>query len=722
VPQRSTKPTCQDWLADATIPARNSASPLSHLDMQLPTTRLQEWAEPGPSTPPKPTVTPTENWDDDFEDKTDSPARHPYSRPRHRSPKFPDIPEPENWDDDLENNRFVSPKKYQSWDSSDEEDPTDFVDQEEDKTVTARSRKVALNSSPPPPLPALPLQSLPVGGAFPRSPTTSIFSLPSPRNSATYSSVAHLPLRSGSASALAVLPPNSPPQRPRRRLRKKSRPPDNNVFELLDRRQHSAPLPSPPQSSSPNLEAIDLPASDSSNPSRTSILSRIGSVTRWGVRKRHTSRSTADPVESIDGRDATPRPAAASQAPSPTRTPSWFFRSSDTSDSIPGSPLGSAALKLKHERSFGHLSACPAVDSPTKKGRTRAAIFGERSHDSGSTSTVEGSQPSSPHRPRRPTSMQVPTMTPPHFPRHASYGAPSMSRSPSHTSIEDISRKGESKGKEIDGHRSFMSGMRRISLVSRKRHKRTKSTGTVDEPPLPSIPQILPSTSSLSPTHSSHLLPPIELQPPSPPRAEQDPDEPRKSMASERSFASTSESLAAGAESLLLQPAMDIKSSSLQSPPSIIARPLPTKNSGSPQAASLGRSTQPPPTGTVTGIVPRRNSLGDLKIPTRISQAQVGLKRDLGMVREFAAEVESKYRKVDLDVSSVAEMEWICRTQGTPNYLSISRSGGSNRSRAYTYAASIPRHIPNVFQLTSSPLPRAVQHQSEPFSRTRRSP
>jgi hypothetical protein len=646
VPQWSTKSTCQDWPADATtIPARNSTSPLSHLDMQLPTTRLQEWAEPGPSTPPKPTATPTENWDDDFEDKTDSPARHPHSRPHHRSPKFPDIPEPENWDDDLESNRFISPKKCQSWDSSDEEDPTDFVDQEEDKTVTARSRKVALiNSSPPPPLPALPLQSVPVGGAFPRSPTTSIFSLPSPRNSATYSSVAHLPLRSGSASALAVLPTNSPPQRPRRRLRKKSRPPDNNLFELLDRRQHSAPLPSPPQSSSPNLEPIDLPVSDSSNPSRTSILSRIGSVTRWGARKRRTSPSTADPVESIDGRDATPRPAATSQAPSPTRTPSWFFRSSD---SIPGSPLGSATLELKHERSFRHLRAYPTVDSPTKQGRTHAAMLGERSHDSGSTSTLEGSQPSSPRRPRRPTSMQVPTTTQPHFPRHASYGAPSMSRSPSHTSIGDISRKGESKGKEIDGHRSFMSSVRRISLVSRKRHKRTKSTGTVDEPPLPSIPQILPSAFSLSPTPSSHLLPPIELQPPSPPRAEQDPDEPRKSIASERSLASTSESLAAGAESLLLQPAMDIKSSSLQSPPSVIARSLPTKN-GSPQAASLGRSTQPPPAGTVTGIVPRRNSLGDLKIPTRISQAQVGLKRDLGMVREFAAEVESEYRKIAL--------------------------------------------------------------------------
>ena len=44
----------------------------------------------------------------------------------------------------------------------------------------------------------------------------------------------------------------------------------------------------------------------------------------------------------------------------------------------------------------------------------------------------------------------------------------------------------------------------------------------------------------------------------------------------------------------------------------------------------------------VVAAVPRRNSLGDLKIPARISQAQVGLRRDLGMVREFAIGVGRK--------------------------------------------------------------------------------
>lgn len=39
----------------------------------------------------------------------------------------------------------------------------------------------------------------------------------------------------------------------------------------------------------------------------------------------------------------------------------------------------------------------------------------------------------------------------------------------------------------------------------------------------------------------------------------------------------------------------------------------------------------------------KREELGDLNIPERITQAQVGLRRDQGMVREFAANVERAY-------------------------------------------------------------------------------
>jgi hypothetical protein len=592
-------------------------------------------------------MTQTENWDDDFEDKTDSPARQPGSRPHHKRLKLPEIPEPENWDDDIDAGKFVSPKKGPTWDSSDDED-----DQEEDKTVTAHPRKVALpKSSPPPPLPHLPLSQPSPGEAFPGSPTMSVFSVPSGRDSATYSSMAHLPLRGGGASSL-MLPPSPPAQKGRRRLRKKSRPPDNNVFELLDRELASTPLPSPPQPSTPNPAPSDLSPSESSNNNRSSILSRIGSVKRWSVRKRRTTSpgpSDAVAVSEQLGKDATPR-AAASQTP---RTPSWFFRSSDTLESTPRSPLGSTGLELKHERSFKHLRAFAPVDSPTKtkQGRILGAMLGERSHDPGSTSTLGGSPPSSPRRPRRPKSMQVPNRVPPYIPRQASYGARSISRDTTHTSTEDLGRESEKKGKEKErgreeGHRGFMSGVRRISLVSGKRHKRTKSSSSTTiedapEPPPPAVPQILPpSTLTVTPSIAAQLLPPIELQPPSPPR-EQLADEPRRSIASEHSIISSSESLAPGFESLLLRPAVDAKSLT-SPPPSITPKASSTKSPTSPQSASLGRATQPPPTITATGIVPRRNSLGDLKIPARISQAQVGLKRDLSMVREFAAEVESE--------------------------------------------------------------------------------
>lgn len=642
--------TSQDWHPDS-----RSVSTLSQLDGQLPTVRLQEWAEPGPSTPPRHAVPHPENWDDDFEDKN-SPARQPPSRSHHKSPKLPDIPEPENWDDDLDANKFVSPRKDHAWDSSDDDDGID----EEDKTVTARPRRGPFaKHSPPPPVPSLPLSLESVGETFPGSPTLSVFSIPaSGRDSVnTYSSLAHLPLRGGNASARAMLHPSPPAQKGRRRLRKKSRPPDNNVFELLDRQRDIDPLPSPPQPSSPNQGPVDLPPSEASNSSRSSILSRLGSVKRWGVRKRFTSPGPADAPDGEHAeRDATPR-AAASRARSPSRTPSWFFRSSaGTPDSTPGgSPLGSTPLELKHERSFKQLRAfVTAVDSPTKKGKLPGSILGERSRDSGSASTPDGSPPSSPRRPRRPKSMQVNAIaSPSRAPRHASYGARSISRSMSHTSTEDITREtqgSEEKEKEKDGRRGFMSGVRRISLVSGKRHKRTKSTTTVADDNCeprspPSIPQTPPPPMpmALAPGISSQLLPPIELQPPSPPR-DQEPDEPRRSIASERSVISTSGSLAAGVESLLLQPSMDSGSMPSPSPPpTITPRPSPSKSPGSPQAASLGRATQPPLTNVATGIVPRRNSLGDLKIPARISQAQVGLKRDLGMVREFAAEVESQF-------------------------------------------------------------------------------
>lgn len=277
---------------------------------------------------------------------------------------------------------------------------------------------------------------------------------------------------------------------------------------------------------------------------------------------------------------------------------------------------------------------------------------------------------------RRVVSMQVPAGG-----RHASYGRVELGRGPM-ASVESLggekgktrkwrasrsrsraSREGDGdgespgKGKEKEKHqegsRSFMGSVRKISLVGR--HKRTKSAVSlslddVGEGPIPAVPptpsHIYPRPSPSvtheniptdfetdtdegphSDSHPHPLLPPIELQPPSPPRASTT-DHPSQPAPMSMSIES------------LLHPVI--------TPPA--RRSPPPNKPASPQSASLGRSTVASSvtisnglgssTSSTGTIVPRRNSLGDLKIPARISQAQVGLRRDLGMVREFAANVE----------------------------------------------------------------------------------
>ncbi|KAF4580023.1 hypothetical protein EYR36_001843 [Pleurotus pulmonarius] len=274
----------------------------------------------------------------------------------------------------------------------------------------------------------------------------------------------------------------------------------------------------------------------------------------------------------------------------------------------------------------------------------------------------------------------------------------SRTRSVSRSKGKEAEQTGEvPKEKEKDGTRGFMGGMRRISLVGK--HKRSKSAASLalvgesgatgasgsDEPSLPDLPKEALMMMSMhasreasdgtdgdahkTPSRTNVLLPPIELQPPSPPRQ----------RASDITVSTSAPigSIASGMESLLtpsssqsrsspFSPLPTISGSSSPSPttpsstiptptsPSPVHSPSSTtrRSPGSPgQVASLGRSTgvnmviNPGPTGSIgvasgSSSVPRRNSLGDLKIPARISQAQVSLKRDLGMVREFASNIE----------------------------------------------------------------------------------
>ena len=326
-------------------------------------TALEDWdVDDCPSHIPHPSTTTsqtilhqhvehqTENWDDDFEDSRNSPKKVVDKSPKRRRE--------ESWDDDTNLGE----------ETEDDSAEFGFTEMEEDRTVTAKSRRAALkrlsfpsNLSPPPMPPPLPTNFLPnlsqqpaqVGPyrAFqqpfpPRSPTSSLFSIPTTIHTNLthdyyYSSTTHL----RPTSAFALLPPSPPihKERERRRLRKKSRPKPQGTFELaslrgssinasetrlgpseLDRKRNSfsddgdaepstfeptRPIPditrlttgTPTDSSSSDNRQVVTPAlttpSLPQTPAKaTALLSRIGSVKKWGARRK---RASTNPPEVI---------------------------------------------------------------------------------------------------------------------------------------------------------------------------------------------------------------------------------------------------------------------------------------------------------------------------------------------------------------------------------------------------------------------------------------
>ncbi|EJC99412.1 uncharacterized protein FOMMEDRAFT_142737 [Fomitiporia mediterranea MF3/22] len=353
---------------------------------------LRAWSE-SPTSPrtqavlgPKNRQEERENWDDDFLDSTDSPARPAasnlaasQSRFTQRSKAREEL-EDENWDEDFVMGIGTSSpragpstrskrsrrerERDEVWDSSDDEmaefDREMGFDRndEEDKTVTSRSRRKPLGSlvDNPPPLPPLPplptfLPTIPSGDAsgsyasppspFPRSsPSHSVFSIPATTTSgghrdrdSTYGSTAHLALslrRTHSAESSPSSPrkfvdvsrfPSSEAPRERRRLRKKSRPPhlDASILELDDkvtgepaflRSSTPDPRPSTPPptdsglilspttpSTSGQVASPAVPLSPISA-SKSPLLARIGSLRRWGRKRTSASASVElNPLE-----------------------------------------------------------------------------------------------------------------------------------------------------------------------------------------------------------------------------------------------------------------------------------------------------------------------------------------------------------------------------------------------------------------------------------------
>jgi hypothetical protein len=127
------------------------------------------------------------------------------------------------------------------------------------------------------------------------------------------------------------------------------------------------------------------------------------------------------------------------------------------------------------------------------------------------------------------------------------------------------------------------------------------------------------------------LLPPIELQPPSPPQTLS--GRTGEEHLSLLQLTTPPKSLANSLSGLVTP----------MSTPSKLAARLNGGNSPIGQSSSLGRAATQPG-GALDGSMLRRNSLSDLKIPARISRAQSGLKSNLGMVREFAGSIERECR------------------------------------------------------------------------------
>jgi hypothetical protein len=621
--------------------------------------QLSDWSESGPSTPTKRPKPPhEENWDDYFEDST----RKPSSRIPENTRRYPGTPSRakryhqhspseavENWDDESDTKKpekaaGFSPSKRARHDpfpeSSDDEAELSFVDKDEDHTVTARShhRSSLFKGFPPPHPPALPNGTATIMEIDSRSSTGSIFSIPvssgTGLDSVAHSSTSHLALNptTSFASSAYSLSTSPPVHRERRRLRKKSRPQqvDETVLDMHDRGRISSPSSSPQPASSPERASsppvtTDVPAPPSPKPP---LLSRISSVKKWGVRRKRTSTSPPEAVS--DGLDNIAQSLPA------TKGTSWFFRSASSgSGSAPPQPdlmHSKSVEKLRHsDPSTNPVEASMADtgrNSPTKLSKRKSLGFVNLRPRDPAHGCEEGTF--------LPTQSEPIPLQPNASTRRVSYsyGIPTSVSTPTPVvrsekqassaclpPAEDLS----GSGTQREGHRSFLGGVRRLSLVGMpKKHKRTKSSGAADL--VPSLSGFVPTPPRVSPAELCSVQA----------RASEE----GKSLMLIELRQLMDCGIDDGLPTSKSVPVMP--SDHIESIPIVLgSKGTPPHSRTKTQIASLGRSTSPTTTATVA--VPRRNSLGDLKIPSRISQAQVGLRRDLGMVREFAANVEREF-------------------------------------------------------------------------------
>ncbi|KAI0752504.1 hypothetical protein C8Q80DRAFT_1217086 [Daedaleopsis nitida] len=468
-----------------------------------------------------------------------------------------------------------------------------------------------------------------------------------------------------------------------------------------------------------------------------------------------------------DSEGSRPTSFIASSSPGHGGSKSWFFRGGGGGQG-PGSPPNRDG-SLKHERSVERLLHLMGVErgrdrvagspaSRTGKGRgahTREGTDQSEVLPQDLEAALDGNGvPTSTllfgggGNPRRPVSMQVSVTNSssggsswsarPPVPRHVSYndGRARRPKTPSSrgsskqrsasASVEDVHRmkKSSTATRETEDHssdahhpmppdrpptdeekgsRRFMGGIRRISLVGSK-HKRTKSITADDKEKRPKQHSSAPSRIVRS-SQDTALLPPIELQPPSPPR-KKGPlkplilDSANLATPTRSSLDRTLEPSRSHPTLHSRSPAPSISASvshetALPTIPSPLPSPTRPKTAASPvQTASLGRSAQPPKgDSSLSSSVLRRNSLGDLKIPARISEAQTSLRRDLTMVRDFASSVE-QLKQLQLSYTAlvgqvralVSDPQESQSRPVSPTYIHLPKP--SSRSRANTNPAT----------------------------------
>jgi serine/arginine repetitive matrix protein 2 len=454
---------------------------------------------------------------------------------------------------------------------------------DEDHTITLRRPRHHSSVSPPP----IPTSRLP-----PNSPTASEFSVPRTLKGSVYSATGLLAYRSTpsvGSHMKGVSSHTAEAHRPRRRLKKKQRPVgmnllnDSGVYEPEERIAEGEEQELPPRGRSKSRPTTPSPeALPTLPPQSPNSRSSLKMLSRLNSVKKWRQRASTGPSEVI-ATEESKRPST----PNRPRSNSWFHKHT--------SPV------LKAYKSKEQLRAVDEQTPKVRGNRSRSNTTGTipRMPSASANDLLKGRDTPDVHRPfsMQPQARAVfPVSDVPQSPESQVTRSSSI-RIKAQTTPRDAALPNDDK----EGRRGLMGNVRRLSFGKHKRARSTAEAGVQYSPPPKEAEGAVERSGSAI---FSMIRPSQELSGTRP---------------------STPAPLTNG-----VAPKTPVRQVQLQVP-------APT----SPQPGSLGRYATP--NGAATPASLRRCSMGDLKIPSRISQAQDGIKRDLSLVKEFAACVESEF-------------------------------------------------------------------------------